>query len=65
MSMTASRVEVWIWVFIYAGLLVLGLGLAVSRTDGTLGWVVAGVGIICIALGALLVWVRSRMNAPD
>jgi formate hydrogenlyase subunit 3/multisubunit Na+/H+ antiporter MnhD subunit len=64
MSMSASRVETWVWVFVYAGMLVLGVGLAVERTDDTLGWVIAAVGIFSIAVGALLVWVRSRMKSP-
>jgi formate hydrogenlyase subunit 3/multisubunit Na+/H+ antiporter MnhD subunit len=64
MSMTASRIETWVWVFVYAGMLVLGVGLAVARTDGALGWVIAAVGIFSIAVGALLVWVRSRMKSP-
>ena len=60
--MTTSRVETWVWVFVYAGMLVLGIGLAVGRTDDALGWAIAAIGIISIALGALLVWIRSRMK---
>jgi len=62
--MSAGRVETWIWVFVYAGILVLGVGLAVGRTDETLGWVITAIGIFSIAVGALLVWFRSRMESP-
>jgi len=62
--MTASRVETWVWVFLYAGMVVLGLGLGVARTDGALGSVIAAFGIFSIAVGALLVWIRSRMKLP-
>ncbi len=62
--MTASRVATWVWVFVYAGMLVFGVGLAVARTDDALGWVIAATGIFSIAVGALLVWIRSRMKPP-
>ncbi len=64
MGMTAGRVETWVWVFVYAGMLVLGVGLAVTRTDDALGWVIAAIGLFFIAVGALLVWIRSRMKSP-
>jgi len=64
MSMTTGRVDTWVWVFVYAGILVLGVGLSVGRTDGALAWAAAAIGIFFIALGALLVWIRSRMKSP-
>jgi hypothetical protein len=63
--MTATRIEVWVWVLVYAGLLVFGLGLAVRRSDDSFGWGIAGVGALLVAAGALLVWIRSRMNDDD
>ena len=65
MSTSASRVETWVWVFVYAGMLVFGVGLAVSRTADALGTAIASVGVLLIVIGALLVWVRSRMKSPD
>jgi len=62
-SPAASRVEVWIWVLIYSGLLLLGLGLAVQRGDASLGWIIAAIGISLAAVGAVLIWVRSRMKS--
>jgi sulfite exporter TauE/SafE len=60
--MKTTRIEVWIWVLVYAGLIVLGLGLAVQRSDDSLGWSMAAIGALLVATGALLVWIRSRMN---
>ena len=62
-SPAASRVEVWIWVLVYAGLALLGLGLAVQRSDGSLGWTIAAIGVVLALAGAVLVWVRSRMKS--
>ena len=60
--MKPSTVDALIWVLIYAGLLSVGLGLAVSRSEPTLGWGVATVGIIVAAAGVALVYVRSKMT---
>ena len=64
-SLKAARIEVWIWVLVYAGLIVFGTGLAVQRSDGSLGWSIAAVGALLVAAGALLVWIRSRMNNAE
>jgi formate hydrogenlyase subunit 3/multisubunit Na+/H+ antiporter MnhD subunit len=63
--MSASALETLIWVLIYGGLIVLGLGIAVQRSDAAFGWglVVAG-GILALA-GVLLIVVRSRMKRQD
>lgn len=65
--MKASRVETLVWVLVYGGLFLLGLGFAVKRMDGPdgerLGGVLMAVGGAGVALGAVLVWVRSRMKA--
>jgi len=60
--MKTARIEVWVWVLVYAGLIFFGLGLAVQRSDDSLGWGIAAVGAVLVAAGALLVWIRSRMN---
>ena len=61
--MSARTVETWVWVFVYGGMIVLGIGLAVQRTDAGTGWLVACAGGVLVGLGALLVWVRSRMRS--
>ena len=58
----ARKIETWVWVLIYAGLLLLGLGLAIARQDGALGWSVAAVGAAGVAMGLVLIWIRSRID---
>jgi len=60
--MKSSTLDKLIWVFIYGGLLCVGLGLSVGRSDDALGWNVMIGGLITAAIGALLVYVRSKMN---
>ena len=60
--MSARKVETWVWVLVYGGMIVLGIGLAIQRTDADTGWPIACAGGVLVGLGALLVWVRSRMR---
>jgi len=57
-----KRMQQLIWVLIYGGLLTLVLGLSVQRTDETMGWsmVICGGGFAL--LGAVLIYVRSRLK---
>ena len=50
------------WVLIYAGLLVAAFGVSVQRTDDALGWSLVIGGALATALGAVLVYVRSRLK---
>ena len=58
-----KRIQLLIWVFIYGGLLTLVLGLSMARTDDAVGWsmVIGGGGFAL--LGAVLIFVRSRLKA--
>jgi hypothetical protein len=56
-----GRVEILVWVLIYGGLLVFGLGVALSRGGLDYGWSVSVVGIVLAVAGVVLVYVRSRM----
>ena len=58
--MKTSTLDKLIWIFIYGGLLGVGLGLSVRRSDGALGWALASIGAGFAAVGAVLVYVRSR-----
>ena len=60
----AGKLDGWVWACIYLGLLLLGLGLAVTRTDSALGWTIASAGMLLIAVGIVLVWARSRLKTP-
>jgi hypothetical protein len=62
--MKTSTVDTLIWVYIYGGLLAVGLGLMVRRTDDTLGHIVIVIGAVVTAVGVALVYVRSRMKEP-
>ena len=61
----AGKLDGWVWACIYLGMLLLGLGLAVTRSDSALGWIIATAAILLIALGIVLVWVRSRIKTPQ
>ena len=61
----AGQLDGWVWACIYLGLLLLGLGLAVTHTDSPLGWTIAAVGMLSIAAGIGLVWARSRLKTPQ
>jgi len=60
--MKPSTIDTLIWVLVYGGLLGVGLGLSIGRSDETLGWTVVTGGGVTAAVGALLVYVRSRMS---
>jgi hypothetical protein len=58
--MNTTRVEVCVWVLVYLGLVVIGVGMAVQRSDATLGWGITAAGMVLVTLGAVLIWLRSR-----
>ena len=62
MRTLVERIQKWIWMLVYAGMALLGLGLAVQRSDAALGWGMAGTGSALIVAGVVLIWVRSRMK---
>ena len=60
--MTTKRVEAWVWLLVYAGMILIGLGVSVQRTDATLGWFITAPGITLTLIGIVLIVVRSRMK---
>jgi hypothetical protein len=60
--MKRDTLDKLIWTLIYGGLLGVGLGLSVQRNDHALGWGIVAVGSVVAAVGALLIYVRSRMK---
>jgi membrane protein DedA with SNARE-associated domain len=60
--MKAARIEAWVWVLVYVGLAAFGVGLAVQRSDDSVGWSIAVGGALLVVAGALLIWIRSRMR---
>ncbi|MEO8387561.1 MAG: hypothetical protein ABI893_09020 [Polaromonas sp.] len=57
-----ARLQTLIWVLLYGGLLTLVLGLSVQRQDDAIGWSMVVLGAVVAAIGAALIYVRSRIN---
>jgi len=57
-----AALENWIWVLIYGGLFMIILGIATGHADESLGWSLAIPGAAFSALGAVLIYVRSRLK---
>jgi len=51
-----------IWILIYGGLLVLITGIALQRSDPVLGEPIAWGGAVLVAVGAALIYLRSRLQ---
>jgi hypothetical protein len=62
LNLAPGRIEALVWVLIYGGLLVFGLGVALSRGGFDYGWSVSIVGIVFAVAGVVLIYVRSRMT---
>ena len=60
----AARLEAWIWIVIYGGLAVLSVGFALQQQGRPYGVGVMLAGALAVALGVVLIWVRSRMGDP-
>ena len=65
MKVSTGRVEALVWMLIYGGLLVCGLGIALSRGGQGWGPGIAVAGVVAALAGAALIWVRSRMAPGD
>ena len=63
MTISAKRLGTLIWVLIYGGLFAVGLGYALDRSGEPYGWTLIVGGMVAIAGGCVLVWIRSRMPA--
>ncbi len=60
--MKPATVETLVWVLMYGGLLGVGLGIALQRTEPAFGWMLIAGGGVLAAAGAALIYVRSRMK---
>jgi hypothetical protein len=63
--MLTARVDKLIWISLFAGLVGLGLGVSVARSDGTLGWVFMAGGVVLMVVGTTLLWRRSRERSQQ
>ena len=57
-----SRLQKLIWVYIYGGLLSIVIGTFVRRTDESTAWWMTAIGGAVVLLGAVLIYVRSRLK---
>jgi cyanate permease len=62
--MKPQTVDKLIWALLYGGLIGIALGLSLRTGDAALGWVFIAGGSVASAIGAALVYVRSRMKDP-
>ena len=60
--MSKQRLETWSWVFIYAGLLAACLGWFLSPARGPWGELLITGGGAAVALGVVLIVLRSRLQ---
>ena len=58
-------VERLVWMLVYGGLFTAVIGIATRTHDPATGWSLIVIGGLVAAIGALLVWVRSRMRADS
>lgn len=58
--MSNKALERLVWILVYSGLLLASLGVFLMRSDTVLGWVFVIAGLVDAAVGAVLIWVRSR-----
>ena len=59
------RLERLVWVFIYGGLIALVLGYFVGSTDAETAVNFHLGGLLSVAVGVILIYVRSRLRADD
>ena len=60
--MSTNALHKLIWALIFGGMVALAIGFSVARGDASVGWTLMTGGGIAVALGALLIVVRSRMQ---
>jgi membrane protein DedA with SNARE-associated domain len=63
--MRAKQVQNWVWILIYAGMILFALGMAVRQRDPALGGAIALPGVALVAIGIVLIWIRSRMKDTE
>ena len=61
-NLRLARIETLIWVLIYGGLLMLVVGLFMSRNVDGSGFEMVVGGAVLTAVGAVLIYVRSRLR---
>ena len=62
LKLLTRRIAALTWVLIFGGIVMLGLGSVLYRTEPSLGGVILTAAVIAIVVGVVLVWVRSRIG---
>jgi hypothetical protein len=63
--MSNAGLERLAWLLLYSGLLLLGFGLYLLRSQPLAGWALTAAGAVDAALGILCIWLRSRRGDPS
>ena len=50
------------WVLIFGGMFSITLGLSMLQSGGALGWMFAAAGAVAVAVGVVMIFVRSRRS---
>ncbi len=58
-----ARLHKIIWTLIFGGLLTVVMGIFVGKTDAAIGWIMVAAGGVLTAVGAVLIYVRSKMTS--
>ena len=56
-----ARLHKMIWSLIFGGLLTVILGIFVGKTDDVVGWTMVAAGGVLAVIGAVLIYVRSKL----
>ena len=62
--MSPAALDKLIWALIFGGLLLFSLGVFVQQQGGAPGWTITLIGAALAVAGAVLIWVRSRIEDP-
>ncbi len=60
-----ARLHNIIWTLIFGGLLTAILGIFVGKSDDAFGWTMVVGGGVLVAVGAILIYVRSKMKTDS
>lgn len=62
MKASLRRLGLGIWILIFGGMGLAALGFSGQRAGAAFGWPCMVVGLVAVAVGVVLIWVRSRMG---
>lgn len=63
--MKPSKIHNLTWPLIFGGALVLMLGVSTVSADASIGWPIVLLGGLSVAVGVLLIYLRSRISDSE